>query len=324
MESIYYLIYDNISEIIFITYQTKLALHISIANKQLFPNFYNLPRIIKNFKHKHKSKWNLSDFHRLKVLTFDNRFENENKSYRDLQTLTTLQILKINGSISDPESIDLRHFTNLKILYFPCNDEVEEIKFNHTCITQLVNTIYTTNIALHTGFCNIFDLNIKMKACINHFFANYVYTRLTHLTLRFNSLQFNICINQKYSDSLISLSLERSKLSLASQQWLSLTSLELNNCWYPKFACMPQLKSLTIKNTCDVRLNGFENVHMLTYLCFENVDSIHVHNWEKEQNAWYATKLSSLLKLKIKKCKYFMGKDIIMKYCSKNLEIVVD
>lgn len=331
MEHNYYFIYDNLSEIIFITYDTKLAFLISIASKHLFPNFYHIPVINKNFKSSYSS-WRLINFIRPKELTFDDQFTNPMQAYQDLTTLTSLNHLKINGFLGYPrsisekstEAIDLSHFKYLTSLCFNSDNAIEKIKFNYSNVKKLKNTICTQNVDDYFKFRELQSLHLKMKISIpTLFFQSCIYSKLTHLTVKYYKNRY-MYLNSIYCDNLLELCLDNGSMQFQSHVLKSLTSLTMIHNMYYAHDSMLRLRSLTFANNGNLNLSDFVGINNITHLCFENVDNLNVGYPFRTNDISYISKLNSLLVLEIKKCKHAKGIDVLRKHCSKNLTVLID
>lgn len=327
MEYNYCFIPDNISEIILITYHMKIAFDISTCNKNLFVNFYHIPKFVRNCVSWEYPQLNITKFVNLKELTYHNYFTTIYSSYnfkqdcKDLMKLTLLHYLKIKGKINDAEYVDLSNFKNLTSLYFVWNKENKKIKFNHSNIRKLTNTICEKD--KHSYFfnlCNPEELHLKMNTCEHHVLKNHINSKLTNLTVRFMKQYHHVYLSQIHCDNLVELCVEYGQIryEIPYQKIIlpCLTSLKMIRCAEVNLINMTRLKSLIFKDHSNLCVGSFTGVNTVTYLCFDNIKNLRICNTKFDTS--YLSKFGSLQRFEMKKCKNPQGLIPLREYCFKN------
>lgn len=282
---------------------------ISITSKSLFPNFYHIRKLTKDFTFDAKCQietWKLSNFIRL----------NE---------------LKINEN--PLEEIDLSHLKYLTSLCF--NNADEMINFNYSNVKKLTKTIYITNLTYHNKFYNVEELNVNLfvnneishaetsRIMRSNLFQNYIHSKLTRLIVNCIRISPTLFLGEDYCNNLLEFCINHVNIALRAKMLSSVTSLTLIHTLDYNYDHTPKLKALTLVNNGHLDLSSFTEINNVSYLCFEKIDYLNVGYAFRENNMSYLSRWTNLRTLEIKKCPYPDGVEELMEHCPANLKVLI-
>ena len=277
MEGNYFIINDNIDEIVLITYCSKLSFRICLTAKSTFNYFYNIPMIHVHFYLKYPGSLQLSKFKQVKELNFGKSFR-LNESYNEhFKNLTNIHTLRIDCTITNPNLLCLTTLTNLSSLSFR-NFKNQNIKFYSRSIRKLTATNYL-NSSRFSDCKNLEELNLKTNN--DGFFFIYTYTNLTKLVLQTVNISHPICFNGNYFDYLLELSIFDTSIDLSKCQYPDITSLTILNIRRDiTLSTLNNLRSLTLEradhiNEYQVKI---KNMNYLTYLHMKEFNILNIDN----------------------------------------------
>lgn len=274
MEELYCLIPDNISEIISVTYNLRIALYVSTIAKSFSCFIYYIPKL-KLFDH--HNKYNFDRFNKLKKIVLHGEYTiypQSTEYYHRFSNLSNVNKLRIEYNLSNCSDICLTHFTNLTKLTFNWNT-CEQIVFDYIRLKHIIG-IHFVNPSVFNFCTNVEKLQLNLMDD-DTFFVECIYPKLTHLTINFISNPFQkFHIHIDYFHNIVELHFDDGHIDFAKYTFPVLTSLvllrinqnqQLNN--------MPRLKIATLskKENKNVTVNLF-NLSSLEYLNIDNFNCL--------------------------------------------------
>ena len=280
MQDNYFLIDDNISEIISIVYSSQISFQICTAVKSIFHNFFNIPMIHVHFYLRYPGSLQLSKFKQVKELNFGKHFRLNESYNQQFVKLTNIHSLKIECKITRPSKLYLTSLIKLSSLYFH-DREIGKINFSNSSIRKLT-AFHNENNSMFQNCYNIEELNLRSDYAFD-LFKMYTYTNLTKLILMAYYCSYPIHFHQNYYDHIIELSVNDRNINFDKKEWCSLTSLTiLNVCKAMKLHTMYNLKSLFLQKAHRSNVEVIvENTPSLKSLYLRNFEWLQI---EKNQS----------------------------------------
>ena len=236
MEYNYFLISDNIHEIVSIIQSTKYTFAITITTKYLFPYFYFSSKIVA-----FERSWiyiDLNQFIHLKHLDVGTDFEKMyfsdeyakefyNFYYHKLTTLTTLQSLNHRYTYMNPTQLDFETMTNFTSI---SSRDSSWTECKYTSSLKKFKGIVRDNSDLCEKYSFLVNLNAKFVCHRDKHIHISSYKTLTKLVL-INRRYDKILLNEVLFENVIILSLEKIDLKYSLLKNLpKLTNLILTEC----------------------------------------------------------------------------------------------
>lgn len=227
MESIYFLVPDNASEIISICYNTMITFFISSISKLFSSCIYCIPKLTLHFHHDEN---NYDKYWKLKHITIECLYIGHGMAaglyFTNFTRMSTINSLYILNSPKNYSKIYLTHFTNLTCLRFS-SYECEEIVYNYARLKKIYGLHSRHNNISVFDYCtNIEYLHFDFFKDSIFFDNENIYPKLTHLFVGFYSEKIQT-FHLNYFHNIVELGLARGYVDFEKYKFPTLTSLSL-------------------------------------------------------------------------------------------------
>lgn len=308
MEDNYFILHDNMEEIISITHSHKIVYYISISRKSLTNYFYHLSNINETFVCNH-SNLHLTKFIKLKELVCYNNFLHNVNILTCLSSLTTLNSLKIRFRIiRDFENINIEHFQHLTSLCFSkysgWQNLSEPFIYHRNRIKYLTNVLETNDFTKYNlTYYNLERWNLTIARDYKDYFNSFICTRLTRLKLSTNH-GCKITFHENYLTNLLELKNKNALIHHNNFSNLTLLQIynDMSNIYLNK---MMNLKILMIRDCYSyskrIHIQNAQNINciFIDRMKHLNIGSNHVSNYRNYKHVTIDDDLFNLTCLKI-------------------------
>lgn len=277
MESVYFFVPDNVSEIISIFYHNKIASHLSRSSKLYSNLIYNVPKLtLYNFhnKYDHDKYWKLKEICvRVHCVFLSRCFPSKDGEYFiNFTRMSTINSLDILFSPKNCATICLTHFTNLTCLNFNASN-CEEIICDYIKLKKICGSHYkNTQSSIFYHCTNVEYLNFGTCCNPKLFINENIYPKLTHLSANFNS-DIIQSFHSNYFQNIVELFFNGGHIDFEKYKFPMLTSLTLlfvNQI--QRLQNMSRLKSLKISSEKREDINihlsdtySLKNLHIIGF-----------------------------------------------------------
>lgn len=292
MESIYFLVSDNIFEIISLYRFNWIVKLISFTCKLFSHHGYNITKMcLHPF-----CDTNSHRFKKLKYLTVLardlDRNPNQNEKYnKQFTELSNINDLMICHNLENSQNINLTHFTNLTNLTFNGSSS-EQIIFDYTRLKKIHGITYgknsMLNLCYNLEYLNLSILSFKLQCDL---LQKNTYTRLTYLSINFH-FEHMLYFHQNYFCNIVELCFNQGHIDYSRHEFPMLTSLSLYNLSCSQnLVNMSRLKSLTLtrQRKSDINIHVFyanslinlrvKNFERLVFSCWKmHRKSVFIHD----------------------------------------------
>lgn len=308
MEDQYFLIHDNINEIILIIRSIRIVFNISFTHKNTSRYFYRIDKV------KEKVRSNNQSFELSKYIIDNELICGENIKYktyllRNLSSMDYLNSLKIHlTNVRSFKSIDLRHFLHLTRLcsmrdyYDDIRQEI--ILFNETCIKYLTNVLANVDILSHPRYHNLEKWKLTLTGTDKDYFKNFICTRLTSLKLNSHHT-CNINFHENYFENLLELNVGFFRINYDNFHRLTFLKIYSMECDID-LNKMSGLKTLVLRQchvyseTIRIKNSGNLNYLFLNGMQYLNIGEIHpLIDYNRRNWVYIKDNLTNLTRLKI-------------------------